>query len=92
MDLSLDINDYKLNIRAAGLIIHNNKILTHRNINADHYCLPGGRVELGESSDKTIKREIKEELGKDIEIQKYVSTIENFFILDGKKYHEIFFL
>ena len=92
MDLSLDINDYKLNIRAAGLIIHNNKILTHRNINADHYCLPGGRVELGESSDKTMKREIKEELGKDIEIQKYVSTIENFFILDGKKYHEIFFL
>ena len=27
MDLTLDVEDYKLNIRAAGLIIHNNKNL-----------------------------------------------------------------
>ena len=67
MDLTLDVEEYKLNIRAAGVIIHNNKILTHKNINKDHYCLPGGRVEIGESSKETIKREIKEELGKDME-------------------------
>lgn len=92
MDLSLDVEDYKLNIRTAGLIIHNNKVLTHRNVTKDHYCLPGGRVKLGESSDKTIKREMEEELGKEIEIIEYVSTIENFFEMEGKKYHEIFFL
>ena len=56
MDLTLDVEDYKLNIRAGGVIIHNNKILTHRNINKDHYCLPGGRIEIGESSEQTIKR------------------------------------
>ena len=26
MDLTLDIEEYKLNIRAGGVIIHNNKI------------------------------------------------------------------
>ena len=43
-------------------MIHNGKILVHRNVNSDHYALIGGRVEIGESSANTIKREIKEEL------------------------------
>ena len=30
MDLTLDVEDYKLNVRAAGVIIHNGKILEHR--------------------------------------------------------------
>ena len=92
MDLSLDIEEYKLNIRAGTVIIHNNKILTHRDIRKNHYCLPGGRVEIGESSAETIKREIKEELGKNIEIIEYIATIENFFEMENKKYHEIYFL
>ena len=92
MDLTLDVEDYKLNIRAAGLIIHNNKVLTHQNINENHCCLPGGRIQIGESSDKTLKREIMEELGKQIEITGYVGTIENFFEMKDKKYHELFFL
>lgn len=92
MDLTLDVEDYKLNIRAAGVIIHNNKILAHRNLNKEHYCIPGGRVEIGENSEETVKREIQEELGKQIEITGYVATIENFFEMDESKYHEIYFL
>ena len=92
MDLTIDIEDYKLNVRAAGLIIHNGKILAHRNINSDHYALIGGRVEIGENSVDTVRREIKEELGKDVEITGYVATIENFFDVEGSKYHEILFV
>lgn len=92
MDLTIDIEDYKLNIRAAGIMIHNGKILVHRNINSDHYALIGGRVEIGENSADTVKREISEELGKDIEITGYIATIENFFEMKGLKYHEIMFV
>lgn len=92
MDLTLDVEDYKLNIRAAGVIIHNNKILTHRNINSDHYALIGGRVEIGEDSVETVKREIMEETGKEVEIIGYVATIENFFKMKEQKYHEIMFI
>ena len=92
MDITLDVNNYKLNVRAAGVMIHNGKILVHRNVNSDHYALIGGRVEIGENSVDTIKREIKEELGKDIEIIGYISTIENFFELKDLKYHEIMFV
>ena len=92
MDITIDVGDYKLNVRAGVVIMHNNKILLHRNVNSDHYAMIGGRVEIGESSENTIKREIKEELGKDIKIKEYISTIENFFEIKGSKYHEIMFV
>ena len=92
MDLTIDIEDYKLNIRAACVIKHNNKVLLHKSDDKDHYCLIGGRVELGESSENTIKREIKEELDKEIDIKGYISTIENFFTFEGSKYHEYMFV
>ena len=92
MDLTIDVEDYKLNIRASAIIIHNGKFLAHRNVNSDHYALIGGRVQIGEDSATTVKREILEEMGKEIEIIGYVSTIENFFELNGNKYHEIMFV
>ena len=92
MDLTINIEDYKLNIRAACIIKHNNKVLLHKSDDKNHYCLIGGRVELGENSENTIRREIKEELGKEIDITGYVSTIENFFTFEGSKYHEYMFV
>ena len=92
MDLTIDVEDYKLNIRSTGIIIHNNKLLTHKDKNLDHYALIGGRVAIGEDSETTLKREIMEEMGKEIEITGYISTIENFFEMKGSKFHEIMFV
>ena len=92
MDITIDVENYKLNVRAAGIIIHNNKLLVHRNINKNHYALIGGRIEIGENSEHAVKREIQEELGKEIEITGNFATIENFFEMDSQKYHEIMFV
>lgn len=92
MDLTIKVEDYKLNVRAAGIIIHNNKVLTHRNINSDHYTFIGGRVEIGEDSASTVKREIEEEVGKEVEIIEHGGVIENFFEMQGTKYHEMLFM
>ena len=92
MDLTIDVEDYKLNIRAAGIIIHNNKILAHKNKKEGHYALIGGRIQAGESSAEAARREVQEEIGKDVEIVEYISTVENFFEAKGKKYHEILFI
>ena len=91
-DITIDVKDWRLNCRAAAIIIHNNKVLLHRNVKDTYYALLGGRVKFGENSADTVKREIKEELGKDIEITGYISTIENFFEANNKKYHEIMFI
>lgn len=92
MDLTIKVEDYKLNVRAAGIIIHNNKVLTHRNINSNHYTFIGGRVEIGEDSASTVKREIEEEVGKEVEIIEHGGVIENFFEMQGTKYHEMLFM
>ena len=55
MDITIELEDYILNIRAAVVIIHNDKVLVHRNINSNHYALVGGRVELGEDTIKNIE-------------------------------------
>jgi len=92
MDLTIELGENVLNIRAAGVIIHNNKILVHRNINHDHYALIGGRVMAGENSVDTIKRELYEEFGKEVEVEGCISVVENFFPMKGKRYHEIMFI
>ena len=92
MDISIVLEDYKLNVRAAAVIIHNNKVLVHKNVNSDHYSLIGGRVQLGEDSATTVKREVQEEIGKDIEVTGYIATVENFFEMNGQKYHEYLFI
>ena len=92
MDICINVEGQKLNIRAAGIIIHNNKMLTHKSVNKNHHALIGGRVQIGENSEVTLKREIMEEIGKEIEITGYVSTIENFFEFESETYHEIMFI
>ena len=87
MDITLDVEDYKLNIRAAGVIIHNGKILAHRNINSDHYALVGGRVQIGENSAKTVKREMQEELGKNIEYNRHHHYIYSSSPVSGSRLH-----
>lgn len=58
MYITIDVDRYRLNVRAGVVIVHNNKILLHRNKNSDHYAMIGGRVEIGENSEHTIKRKI----------------------------------
>lgn len=91
-DITVPIEEYTLNIRASVIIQHQESFLAHHNIHSDHYALLGGRVQIGEDSKETVKREVKEELGKEIEITGYIATIENFFKMKGSNYHEILFV
>ena len=60
MDITVDMEEYKLNVRAAGIIIHKGKVLLHKSNKEKHYALLGGRVKIGENSENTLKREILE--------------------------------
>lgn len=92
MDITINVEDYLLNVRASGIIIHDNKILLHKNINEEHYALIGGRVALGESSEEALKREVMEEMGKEVDIIENLTTVENFFQMKDSKYYEILFV
>jgi len=92
MDITLNVEDYLLNVRTSGIIIHDNKILLHKNINEEHYALIGGRVAIGESSEEALKREVMEEMGKEVDIIEGLTTVENFFEMKDSKYYEILFV
>ncbi len=89
-DVSVMIEDVKFNYRAGLIFECNGKILVEVNPKIDFVTIPGGRIKTLESSKEGLKREIKEELGYDLDINKIV--IENFFQFDEKKYHELYFL
>ncbi|MEP7170834.1 MAG: (deoxy)nucleoside triphosphate pyrophosphohydrolase [Bacteroidota bacterium] len=67
----------------AAVIISDNKILcVQRNENKLHYIskkyeFPGGKIELGESKEEAIKREIKEELKMEINIDREFLTVRH---------------
>lgn len=94
MDLSLMVGNVKFNYRAGLLITKNNKVLVECNPDYDFVTIPGGRVKTKESSIDALIRELEEEMHITIskEEVKFKSVIENFFELDNKDYHELFFL
>lgn len=55
MDATIDVDNYKLNVRVERVIMHKDKILVHKNIIFDHYELIGESVEIRENSIDCIK-------------------------------------
>jgi ADP-ribose pyrophosphatase YjhB (NUDIX family) len=52
----------------------------------------GGEVEFGEPCEEALAREIKEELGKEINDIRLLGTLENIFVYEGETGHEIAFI
>ena len=92
--VTFDIDDSKFTFRVVAVIIHNDQVLIHRNIKEDFWSLPGGRVEIQETSIQAIKREMMEELNVNVTVDRLLWITENFFVYEKIPYHEIglFFL
>ena len=91
-DLSVVVGDAKFNYRVGLLIEKGSEFLVEVNPAFDYVVIPGGRVKTLESSSEALIREIKEEMG--IDINEYevemISIIENFFEFENEKVHELF--
>lgn len=80
---------------AICVFLMNNKILVAEGydpVKDEHFYRPlGGGIEFGESSQKTICRELMEELNLEVDGDslRYLGTLENIFIFNGAPGHEI---
>jgi ADP-ribose pyrophosphatase YjhB (NUDIX family) len=52
----------------------------------------GGGVEVGERTEQALRREIREELGAEIERPHLLGVLENIFTIEGRQQHEIVFV
>jgi len=66
-------------IRVAGLIVRDGKILLaeHEKHERRYWLLPGGGMEYGESLEETLKRELVEEAGIEIEVGELLWVVES---------------
>ncbi|MBO9653148.1 MAG: NUDIX hydrolase [Agrobacterium tumefaciens] len=89
--IRLDRKPQLFSMRVAALILQNDHLLVQRGTKDNYWALPGGRAEIGESSEETIIREIGEELERDCSIERLLWSAENFFAYDGYAAHELAF-
>jgi len=79
----------KIDVLVRAIIETDGKILVCKEKKGKYCFFPGGHVEFGESAEKALAREIKEELGLKVKNCSFIGGSEHLFTEKGKKYHEI---
>lgn len=87
--IRFDQGDSRFNYRVVGVAVHEDAVLLHQAEGDPFWIFPGGRAELGEPAEQTLRREMKEELDVEVEIVRLLWFVENFFTYADKRYHEI---
>lgn len=91
MDLQYKNGTQCFNCRVVGVCIKEGKILLGR-LRSDDYWTPlGGKPKFGEPTESAILREYQEETGAALHTDRLLSVIENFFTLDGNRWHQYIF-
>lgn len=88
--LSLETSAGYFTVRTVGVAIHNEQVLLHRAAHDTWWSLPGGRVELHESSADALVREMREELGVEAVLLRLLWVVERFYV-SSRRNHSIQF-
>ncbi|MHA2191719.1 MAG: NUDIX hydrolase [Candidatus Thorarchaeota archaeon] len=84
--------------RSAGVMQNGNRVLLSRVEEDDIWVLPGGGVKLYETTEEALEREILEEMGFEIQVERLLWIVENIFDFKASnltpefppgKYHDI---
>lgn len=91
MDITLDDGNQKFNYRVSAVMIRDGKILAMLDERFGYFYLPGGRVQIGETAEQAVIREVQEEIGVTTKVIRPLWLNQAFFTLeeDGRKRHEL---
>ena len=93
-DLCIDWDGGVVNIRVGAIILKDGKFLMAGNPDSDYLYSVGGRIQFGETAEQAVVREMKEETGRDMEVDRLGFVTEDFFDGDqpphlGKTVYEL---
>ena len=95
-DMTVACDSGLINIRVGAIILKDGKFLMVGNDRADYLYSVGGRIKFGETAEEAVVREVYEETGIKMEIDRLGFVNENYFYGDdemnlGKLIYEISF-
>jgi ADP-ribose pyrophosphatase YjhB (NUDIX family) len=87
--IATDVGEVRFQVRAAAVIVDRGRVLFQRAEHEPFWTLPGGRSDAGEAAEETVRRELLEETGAEVVVERLLWVVENFFRFQGRPYHEI---
>ena len=87
MDLTFKTGCGRFNYRVGAIIIHNGKYLLMGNPEAPYLYSVGGRVHYGETTEETVVREVLEETGVSLQVDRPLFFQEQIFDEEVSKEH-----
>ena len=82
-DMTVPCDAGLINIRVGAIILKNRKFLMVGNDRADYLYSVGGRIKFGETAEEAVKREVYEETGIKMEVDRLGFINENYFYGDS---------
>ena len=89
--ITFDEGRVRFTNRVVGIALDRGRVLLHRTDDMNFWALPGGRAELLEPSPETLRREMLEEIGVDVTVDRLLWLAENFFEYGPRSFHEVGF-
>ena len=91
--ISLEFERSRFQVRAAAVILDRDekRVLVHRAVTDDSWALPGGRVEITETTGEALAREMREDLTVEVEVGRLLWVTEEFFEFVDIEWHGIAF-
>ena len=95
-DITVPCGDGIVNVRVGAILLKDGKFLMAGNRRFDYLYSVGGRIQFGETAQEAVIREVREETGRELELDRLGFVHESFFQADfgahrGKLFYEIAF-
>ena len=87
--IAFSAGSWRFHYRVGAVVIRDRHVLLMKAGSEDFWFVPGGRIEMGETAERALEREVREELGVAGQVGRLLWTNENFFRMKETLMHEV---